>query len=246
MGCGPPIGELREKVEPLNENCQNGLVDIKRIDMHPPAKWPEDKGHIVSMFREPKKLKISFIMYLRKLMLEPEYAKGCGVFDLGFLSASGLGNSTFEHKNLKKAFLTDDVQNATRILQGLVSLLVGCQTKMILGYHCLSDVALSSESLQNATAHLSEDFAFVGLVEKWVLSVRLFGSMFEGTRDQCLLPGEVMNGRAGNRSPLPYDLDFTDPYDSSLYIHAQRIFHAQLSSHPIQEAAIKDLVCPSQ
>jgi hypothetical protein len=77
-------------------------------------------------------------------------------------------------------------------------------TKMLLGYRCADDVALTPTLAAKAHHRLAHDLAFVGLTEEWDASVCLFHQMLGGHAREI----EFLNYRAGKMTrakPLPAD-----------------------------------------
>jgi len=117
--------------------------------------------------------------------------------------------------------------------------LQGCVTKTLarktdeeknpcLGPH--SPPPTKSESAL-ALWRLREGFAFVGIQEKWALSVCLFHAKFAGDCKAAELSGARLGYRR-NSTKTGYDLTplrgFRDKSDGRLYVQARRIFFADL------------------
>ena len=56
----------------------------------------------------------------------------------------------------------------------------GCMTKMVLGKQCSERYQLTNADLEEAKRLVRSELAFVGIVEKWQESVRLFHSLHGG------------------------------------------------------------------
>ena len=81
-------------------------------------------------------------------------------------------------------------------------------TKMLLGYRCADDVALTPTLAAKALRRLHNDLAFVGLTEEWDASVCLFHQMLGGHAREI----EFLNYRAGKMTrakPIPKHAEST-------------------------------------
>ena len=104
----------------------------------------------------------------------------------------------------------------------------GCQTKMVLGFECARDLAITEAARAEAVRRLREDFAFVGLQEQWESSVELLWRMFG-------VPGAPRPGvdtatdthyRQGsyNRTQARRDLArYSDPDDETIFEEARAL-----------------------
>lgn len=109
----------------------------------------------------------------------------------------------------------------------------GCQTKMLLGRECASSHNLPSNAIEMATARL-RNFFFVGLTEQYERSLRLFhelANMSTVPTDVELFPQRV-------KSTHPYykyisahfdEIQYSDPIDSGLYEIAKQIFEEEIA-----------------
>ena len=72
----------------------------------------------------------------------------------------------------------------------------GCQTNMLLAKGCMSEFAKTPQHVQQAISYV-EDFAFVGDVAQWNLSICLFNRILTGRR--FALRHQLANVRAGGQ-----------------------------------------------
>lgn len=98
---------------------------------------------------------------------------------------------------------------------------MSCQTKMLLGYSCVSDKVLSLEDKREAIRRVREDFAFVGNTDLWHESVMLMHAMLGGT----YAPHQELNVRPhGGPTNIAEELltalketGWNDPYDDAVF-----------------------------
>lgn len=132
------------------------------------------------------------------------------------------------------------------------SFVSGCATKMLtrhqvsdgLGHNpgmesaCGDPRPISEEESNLAITRLRKGFIFVGLIEKYDLSICLLHAMFGGEcSDLELAMGHSESSRANNSW---YDTSmlqgWKDVYDGRLYAEAQAIFQASLESYRVTNA----------
>lgn len=97
------------------------------------------------------------------------------------------------------------------------------------------DMAMVVEAVQR----LREGFAFVGLTDKWRLSICLFHAMY-GARCNDSEFQDVNRQRQNSTWDAAALQGFHDPFDGLLYKEAQRIFHENLELYGVTEEN-----CPS-
>ena len=106
----------------------------------------------------------------------------------------------------------------------------GCQTRMVLGQSCWSHEPLNHSELKAAQRRL-EQFAFVGITDRYDESVCLFHAMAGGSRGPVAVEFEDVRRDAAahthNTSHLLTGLK--DPYDGPLYEKAVAIFERNLA-----------------
>jgi hypothetical protein len=125
---------------------------------------------------------------------------------------------------------------------------VGCYTKMLLGYPCHSS-ALTRDQPFNATALAAavarlRTFFIVGIFEEYEATVNLFHRLTGGRTTPHWT--EWRGPRAQNNPPPGSDLDlhqlvranvsalFTDPYDDEVYRVARELFAAAKKAKVVQ------------
>jgi len=162
--------------------------------------YKHDKGHLLTMLRQPEQRIISGYHhgqhdFTGKEVSLPEYAEHVGGCAVRMLTRSGFPCGS------KEGTMPSD-----------------------------EDVALAQQRLK-------EGFAFVGLVEKWDLSVCLLHTMFGG---ECLAeefenlrPGQDRNSSLYDVAPLE---GYVDKYDGALYQTASEIFESNLKTYDVSEA----------
>lgn len=111
----------------------------------------------------------------------------------------------------------------------------GCATRMILGDKCgnnFSQESLSPLEILTAIERIQQ-FDFVGLTEKWKLSMQLWSCMFGGTYSEEIFkntrPSSQGNWR-DNLYQLTRTLELTDEADSILYLYAEAKFNSNIQS----------------
>ena len=136
--------------------------------------------------------------------------------------------------------------------------LQGCATRMLGGKACIhvwqdraghpaQPTPLPTQAeVAAAVRSLSSDFVFVGLTEKWGLSICLFHVRF-GLGD-CRMEESVNTaiGRVG--APRRHEVgstgrDFVDRFDAPVYEEARRLFAAQLAANRVDEARCRAMGC---
>jgi hypothetical protein len=121
----------------------------------------------------------------------------------------------------------------------------GCTVRQLTSNHfapCWSmfDPASLAPKVSEAIEMLQDGFVFVGITEKWALSVCLFRAMFGGECQRS----DLVNTRPGAGSNISYsssDYDtselygWVDPWDGPLYVEALSIFDSArkaYNAHP--------------
>jgi len=137
-----------------------------------------------------------------------------------------------------------DVKGSNYSLPEYSKLVAGCSVKMMNGHECGADVTVNGDMVVKAMKRLDDGFAFVGLTEKWGLSVCLFHAMFGGKCSRR----EFLNVRPGaQRAEMRYDttdlLGWTDPYDGALHAHASKIFWNNIAKYGVTAETCKEHIC---
>ena len=120
--------------------------------------------------------------------------------------------------------------------------IAGCATKMLLGSDCASKLVLHAEDAARAVSVLREHFAFVGLTERWALSVCVFHALLMRgvpvdaaelalTHAGAKRPTALLGGRSGrSAAPAGFEYDeavlqgFVDVHDERVYAAARARF----------------------
>jgi len=131
-------------------------------------------------------------------------------------------------------------QNATLNTLGGVHGLHGCQTKFVLGLGCHESHELTAEEVELAVHYVSEDAAFVGIMERYAESVCLFHSMHGGPLYDFELKGLDLE-RLAEPTEDPWAARFdgddqlatlaTDAADDAVYEAALTRFESLLATH---------------
>ena len=103
----------------------------------------------------------------------------------------------------------------------------GCMTKMVLGRQCAERFKLTIADLNEAKRVLREEFAFVGITEKWHESVKLFHELHGGK-----LHADEMFGLFRTSPPAISNVkralyNTYDYFDEELYLTALEVFEVQ-------------------
>jgi len=193
--------EADEATRTLACHCQECGCSSCPNSWHTPYNNRTTRGRIVAMFRKPSHRIVSQFLYKEGF--------GGGWGDMSSISdaMSKLPPDATETER----FITYATHPST----------MSCQTKMLLGYTCVSDQVLSLEDKQEAIRRVREDFAFVGNTDLWHESVTLLHAMLGGKYS----PHQELNvrpqsGPASNAERLLTALKekgWTDPYDDAVF-----------------------------
>merc|ERR1712146_782899 len=133
---------------------------------------------------------------------------------------------------------------------------IGCVVKMLaqglpLSPHCANEVPErgkgppTSEEVALARSRLDEDYAFVGMTDRWELSICLFNAMF-GTpcrraQFEHYLYDTIMEAFGWVNSTLqgPFIDSYVDPYDGPLWEQANQIFEENLRRYNVSAETCK-------
>lgn len=247
VGCEPPVLGLTFPYPP-DQFCMGGFVDTARVNGHPPAQYPEDNGHIVSMFRNTIDRKISHLDYWVVTASNDTYINECVADVVGAVdgvqgfgrSCWGGGESNDIHAasafTLARQVLGDALGGPAKcgFLKAVLPSLTGCSSKMVIGRHCCDIRDGITEA--HLARRMPSAFAFVGLTEHWAESVCLFHLLLGG---DTLLPVEFMDVRPTPKTGIDWlaeakacgtaELLVEDPLDDALYDMAVRRFQAEVS-----------------
>ena len=111
---------------------------------------------------------------------------------------------------------------------------LGCYAKMLNGVECVKDIEITNTMIENAKFMLSE-FLFVGILEEYSSSVKLFHRMHNATVLSPPHPVEFSIIKRPKNKCKEYLLAnhkyFEDPYDSIIYNFALNLFHQRLRQY---------------
>jgi hypothetical protein len=193
------------------------------------AKTRNMKGRIVTMFREPRNRIISAFLFSSGLMLP----KG---FDIK-------PSHQEERKQIKNHLL-----NTSHPIVSYASYpgIPSCQTKMVLGYDCGTDIEIKGHGMTEALRRIREDFLFFGLTEEPEATAELFRLTVGGwgyDKDGMTLPSPSVWGSRINSEHNKSSHDFLsrelteghwkDVFDEALYAEAAQIFYAKCKQYNI-------------
>jgi len=149
----------------------------------------EDSGFVVAMFRSPVERLASQLRWMRSMV---GFVRTYGVTEedvnplqeqLSVVQKKGQAQSAMLNASNpcgKHVQTLNDLRACRYRVASHFPGLRGCMTKMILGKQCSERYKLTIADLQEAKRILRNEFAFVGITEKWDESVRLFHGMYGG------------------------------------------------------------------
>lgn len=118
--------------------------------------------------------------------------------------------------------------------------ILGCQTKMVMGYLCGDKVEITPEFVREAKRRIRDEFLFVGISKPYFQdSIALLHERFKDEYgDQPLRPPEIHTVRKSTRSSnvdearkFLQSVGFDDPYDREIYNEAFAIFSSQYRTY---------------
>jgi len=138
----------------------------------------------VSLFREPRRLLVSGFLHMR------EQPACC--YDWGFTPT----DRAHDFKSISQASIQHHIglRNMSLREYTLTPGALGCQARMLLGYQCHAGRPLTADEVSTAVSIVHERLLFVGLQEKWQLSVCLWHARFGGPLTRI----ELLNSRRGD------------------------------------------------
>jgi len=95
--------------------------------------------------------------------------------------------------------------------------LLGCQTKMVVGYRCASDTVLTKTHMKKAKKRI-ERMGFVGITDDWNRSICLFHRQFGGK----IFDVEYRNEREGHYKKNEFRR-VNDTFDDELYKYVKKL-----------------------
>lgn len=155
---------------------------------------------------------------------------------------------TIAHRTVTARALDTYIHSADEPIMAYARLpgLTGCQSKMVLGRYCASQYDLTHKDAREAKRRLREDFAFVGLTERWFDSVKLLYAMFGDAPSECEVKLSYRKIRSNIYEKFKKDEHklvietlkrhrWVDYFDKRLYVEAERIFELRFdhyAAHP--------------
>jgi hypothetical protein len=209
----------------LKQCDENGLLDTNSIRGHMPASYSRDEGYLVSMFREPYSRLYSEFKFVNVTCsaivrgeIEPEAAgivQAIGLDPYAVLSMCGYDART----GSQLGWVGMDFNKFLTELQGLG----GCQTKMILGRVCHDTAPVTDADLNLAISTMRTNFKYVGVMERWEESVKVFHQLYGGQT----LPIELMAQRQTKKTGVVDFGGFRDNVDEAFYAAVLTMFEDQ-------------------
>lgn len=217
------LGAFRQKYNPANA-CPGLLcANFGHDGIDERVGYENGKGHFTIMLRQPEQRIISAYGDMRQGASNPDPSV---LVDPG-TSWGGWPTGTLPS--------LPEYANAT----------AGCAVRMLTrdGLPCGAAGGYPSESeVSFAKQRLREGFAFVGLTEKWELSMCLFDTMFNVPCQSWQFGSSRPSHQTSqNSDDAGYDLEplkgVRDPFDGALYAEAQKIFEENLKRYNVSEAS---------
>lgn len=186
---------------------------------------PDLKNHVVTLFRKPAERIISAFLHGR--------GRDQMMFPRGYPERVKVKYPT--RANISRS---DYPIYAYASLEGML----GCQTKMLMGFNCGNINRLNPEVLEAAKYRLKNEMLFFGLTEESVATAKLFLAMFGNVTVDIVEPSQRIRYRQNvryskeARDKLVSDLrvnNWRDPYDEELYEEASKIFYERCKKYKI-------------
>jgi len=192
----------------------------------------EDSGFAVAMFRRPVDRLASQLRWMRSMV---GFVRTYGVSAedvqplMDQLSVVQKKHAVLNASNPcgKHVKTLNDMRACRYRIASHFPGLRGCMTKMVLGRQCSEKYKITIADLQEAKRIVQQEFAFVGITEKWDESVRLFHGLHGGKMysDEVFAryrdsPKAVENVRKALRNAYDY-------FDEELYQTAVEVFERQ-------------------
>jgi len=174
--------------------------------------YQANRGHLVSMFRQPEQRLISEYYYYG-----PRYLYKDSLYERDFWPYGEHSRSSVETIPYNKVSLRDYAQwkGGCAVRQLTMEVLAPCDTLPL----------PTSSDVDQAINVLRDGFAFVGITEQWAMSVCLFRAMFGG---ECVVQDLANNRPGDNGSQSLYDTSglygWVDQWDGPLYAEAVSLF----------------------
>lgn len=214
---GVAMGKHTLLRHPPEKLCEGGwstsYAAVPHSQLHfgvSPYNWQRNKGHFVTMMRQPEQRLLSHWHYS---ISHPGFAQG---------NASNIRDFAKQMQGCAVKMLTEKAE-------------LGSLASPCFNVELRPTMAMANEAVQR----LREGFAFVGLTDKWQLSICLFHAMY-GAKCNDVEFQDVNRQRQNSTWDAAGLNDFHDPFDGLLYEEAQRIFHKNLNRYGVSEEN-----CPS-
>jgi len=195
----------------------------------------EDTGYTVAMFRNPIDRLASQLRWMRSMV---GFVRTYGVAEedvsplmdqLSAVQKRGKRSAILNTSNPcgKHVKTLNDMRSCRYRVASHFPGLRGCMTKMVLGKQCSERYKLTMADLQEAKRIIRNEFAFVGINERWEESVRLFHGLHGGQlyADEVFAryrdsPKAIQNVRTALANAYDY-------FDEELYATAIEVFERQ-------------------
>ena len=195
----------------------------------------EDSGFVVAMFRNPVERFASQLRWMRSMV---GFVRTYGVTEedvdplqeqLSAVKTRGSQSAVLNASNPcgKHVKTLNDLRSCRYRVASHFPGLRGCMTKMILGRQCSERYKITIADLQEAKRIVRNEFAFVGITERWDESIRLFHGMHGGKMfsDEMFAryrdsPKAVENVRKALENSYDY-------FDEEIYDTALEVFERQ-------------------
>jgi len=186
--------------------------------------YQPNRGHFVTMLRQPEQRLISHYYYF------------------GPVALFGFGGHALER--------SWPYATTSPSLREYAEFSAGCGVRQMImadePWPCVTLPLPTSKEVGVAIDMLQDGFAFVGITEQWALSVCLFRTMFGG---QCVT-SDFANTRPGdNSSSSAYDTSelygWVDPIDGPLYAEALLMFESTRSVYGVDSRSCSSM-CQGQ
>mmetsp|Transcript_48020 Transcript_48020/g.128502 ORF Transcript_48020/g.128502 Transcript_48020/m.128502 type:complete len:343 (-) Transcript_48020:9-1037(-) len=188
--------------------------------------WERGRGHFMIMLRQPEQRLLSarqeLLRGFERLRAAPAELKELAWADIEGEDRSW-GGWPFKQAPDPRRF---------------AEFAAGCATRMLVrpGHPCGgSRGPPTDEEVREAKRRLREGFDFVGITDRWALSMCLFAK----THGVACRPYHFLDTRPGHEGDYPTWplMGFKDRYDGELYAEALRIFEEGLERHNVSEAS---------
>ena len=190
-----------------------------------PRQFPRMKHSTVSVFRQPVDRLISAFLFRTGIMIP----RG-SVYHTKYYNETILGAAAaFKRKIRSAPYPIVAYANHSEI--------PSCQAKMVLGYHCGSDIAVTAPMIAEAKRRLREEFLFIGLTEEPHATLHLFhtifGGMNVGINSQIRRNTQHTVEKHDQLVEVLQQHNWSDGADEEVYHEAARIFYTQCKKYGI-------------